>query len=176
MDDDQVEDDCLEKGRSTLPLRPHVRARTCGRRGQLGEQVDRHARAAKRRIPAHDLAYQPILGRRSGRADSGAREAPAHRRDRSDLGSSRRITRRARARLLGLDEVPCIAGPRPASFEPREAPAYLVEDEPGPVAVLDRCRVDDDAHRQPFSVDQGVDFAALHLLTGVVRRNGSSCP
>ena len=30
---------------------------------------DRHARAAKHRIPAHDLAYQPILGRRSGRAD-----------------------------------------------------------------------------------------------------------
>jgi hypothetical protein len=24
---------------------------------------------AKHRIPAHDLAYQPILGRRSGRAD-----------------------------------------------------------------------------------------------------------
>jgi hypothetical protein len=31
--------------------------------------VDRHARAAKHRIPAHDLVYQPILGRRSGRAD-----------------------------------------------------------------------------------------------------------
>jgi len=34
----------------------------------LGEHVDRHARAAKHRIPAHDLVYQPILGRRSGRA------------------------------------------------------------------------------------------------------------
>jgi hypothetical protein len=40
-------------------------------------------------------------------------------------------------------------------------------DEPGPVAVLDRGRVDDDVHRQPFSVDQDVDFAALHLLAGV---------
>jgi hypothetical protein len=39
--------------------------RTC----PLGEHVDRHARAAKHRIPAHDLAYLPILGRRSGRAD-----------------------------------------------------------------------------------------------------------
>jgi hypothetical protein len=28
--------------------------------------------------------------------------------------------------------------------------------------------VDDDLHRQPFAVDQGVDFAALHLLAGVV--------
>jgi hypothetical protein len=28
-----------------------------------------HARAAKHRIPAHDLAIQPILGRRSGQAD-----------------------------------------------------------------------------------------------------------
>jgi hypothetical protein len=54
----------LEAGPPTLPLRQHARARA-----QLGEQVDRHARAAKRRIPAHDLAYQPIFGRRSGRAD-----------------------------------------------------------------------------------------------------------
>jgi hypothetical protein len=51
----------------TLPLRQRVRARTQGH--QLGEPVDQHARAAKHRIPAHDLAYQPILGRRSGRAD-----------------------------------------------------------------------------------------------------------
>ena len=61
----------------TLPLR-----HTCARaraRAQLGEQVDRHARAAKRRIPAHDLAYQPILGRRlgsSGLAGQGAGDAP----------------------------------------------------------------------------------------------------
>jgi hypothetical protein len=47
-------------------------------------------------------------------------------------------------------------------------PAYLVEDQPGPVAVLDRGGVDHDPHRQPFAVDEGVDFAALHLLAGVV--------
>ena len=28
--------------------------------------------------------------------------------------------------------------------------------------------MDDDPHRQPFAVDQGVDFAAIHLLAGVV--------
>jgi hypothetical protein len=28
--------------------------------------------------------------------------------------------------------------------------------------------VDDDAHRQPFTVDKGVDFAALDPLAGVV--------
>jgi hypothetical protein len=28
--------------------------------------------------------------------------------------------------------------------------------------------VDDDAHRQPFAVDQGVDFAALHLEAAVL--------
>jgi hypothetical protein len=60
-------------GRWVAKLRPAVLATlpsvyTCAR-AQLGEQVDRHARAAKRRIPDHDLAYQPILGRRSGRAD-----------------------------------------------------------------------------------------------------------
>ena len=45
-----------------------------------------------------------------------------------------------------------IAAIGPDQFEPREAPAYLVEDEPGPVAVLDRGRVNADAHRQPFTV------------------------
>ena len=69
-----------------------------------------------------------------------------------------------------------VAAIGPDQFEPREAPAYLVEDEPGPVAVLDRGRVDDDAHRQPFSVDQGVDFAALHLLAGVVTHSLSVSP
>jgi hypothetical protein len=48
---------------------PSTRARAHARGHQLGEHMDRHARAAKHRIPAHDLAYQPILGRRSGRAD-----------------------------------------------------------------------------------------------------------
>jgi hypothetical protein len=28
--------------------------------------------------------------------------------------------------------------------------------------------MDDDQHRQPFAVDQGVDFAVLDLLAGVV--------
>ena len=28
--------------------------------------------------------------------------------------------------------------------------------------------MNDDAHRQPFTVDQGVDFAAIHLLASVV--------
>jgi hypothetical protein len=28
--------------------------------------------------------------------------------------------------------------------------------------------VDNHPHRQPFAVDQGVDFTALHLLSGVV--------
>src|SRR5271165_505897 len=61
-----------------------------------------------------------------------------------------------------------VAAISPDQFEPREAPAYLVEDQPGPVAVLDRGGVGHDPHRQPFAVDQGVDFAALHLLAGVV--------
>jgi hypothetical protein len=56
----------------------------------------------------------------------------------------------------------------PDQFEPREAPAYLVEDQPGPVAVLDRVRVDDDARRQSFDVDQGMNFPTLDLLAGVV--------
>ena len=38
----------------------------------------------------------------------------------------------------------------------------------GTIAVLDRGGVDNHPHRQPFAVDQGVDFTALHLLSGVV--------
>jgi len=48
--------------RATSPPVTRARARVTGGRGhQLGEHVDRHARAAKHRIPAHDLAIQPIL-------------------------------------------------------------------------------------------------------------------
>jgi hypothetical protein len=61
-----------------------------------------------------------------------------------------------------------VAAIGPDQLEPREAPAYLVEHQPGSVAVLDRDGVDDDPHRQPFAVDQGVDFAALDLLASVV--------
>jgi hypothetical protein len=61
-----------------------------------------------------------------------------------------------------------VAAINPDQFEPREAPAYLVEDQPGPVTVLDRGGVNDGPHRQPFAVDQGVDLIAFHLLTGVV--------
>jgi len=60
-----------------------------------------------------------------------------------------------------------VARRRPISVR-RKAPAYLVEDQPGPVAVLDRGGVHDDPHRQPFAVDQGVDLAALDLLAGVI--------
>jgi hypothetical protein len=61
--------------------------------------------------------------------------------------------------------VPAIS---PDQFEPREAPAYLIEDQSGPVAVLNSGGVDNDPHRQPFAIDQVVDLAALHLLAGVV--------
>jgi class 3 adenylate cyclase len=65
-----------------------------------------------------------------------------------------------------------VAAIGPDQFEPGEATAYFVEDDSGPVAVLDRGGVDDDPHRQPFAIDQGVDPAALHLLAGVVTHLG----
>jgi len=42
-----------------------------------------------------------------------------------------------------------VAAIGPYQFEPGEMPAYLVEDEHGPIAVLDRGGVDDDPHRSP---------------------------
>ena len=56
----------------------------------------------------------------------------------------------------------------PDQFEPEETPAYLFEDQAGPIAVLNGGGVDDDPHRQPFGIDQCVDLATLHLLAGVV--------
>src|SRR5215469_1930393 len=53
-------------------------------------------------------------------------------------------------------------------FEPGEAPAYLVENQTGSVAVLNGGGMDNDPHGQPFAVDQGVDIAALDLLAGVI--------
>ena len=61
-----------------------------------------------------------------------------------------------------------VAAIGPDQFEPWEPPTDLVEHKTGPVAVLDRGGMDDDPHRQPFTIHQSVDLAALDLLTGVV--------
>jgi hypothetical protein len=61
-----------------------------------------------------------------------------------------------------------VASIGPDQFEPGEAKTDLVEDQAGSVAILDFGRVDDDPHRQPFTVDQSVDFAALDPLSGVI--------
>jgi hypothetical protein len=45
----------------------------------------------------------------------------------------------------------------------------LSEDEPGPVAILDRGGMNHDTHRPPFAVDQRADFAACQ------RRNPFGC-
>jgi hypothetical protein len=73
--------------------------------------------------------------------------------------------RRLCERSFNLPGVMAAIGPD--QFEPRETVAYLVEDQPGLVAVLDRGGMDDDSNQPPFAVDQGVDFATLYL-TGVV--------
>jgi len=75
---------------------------------------------------------------------------------------------RGHFRHRGVNLPRAIAAISPDQFEPREAAAYLVEDETSPVTVLDRRRMDNDPHRQPFAVDQGVDLATLHPLAGVV--------
>jgi hypothetical protein len=76
-----------------------------------------------------------------------------------DLHAQRRYLCHRSVNLPGV-----VAATGPDQFEPKEA----VEDKLGPVAVLDRGRVDDDAYRQPFTVDPGCGFAALDLLAGVV--------
>ena len=68
---------------------------------------------------------------------------------------------------------PVVTAIRPNQFEPREAPAYLVEHQPGAVAILDRCRVDNDPQRQSFGIDESRNSGAtkqpfwLRLLASV---------
>jgi hypothetical protein len=49
-------------------------------------------------------------------------------------------------RSVNLPRVVAAIGPD--QFEPREAPSYLVEHQPGAVAILDRGRVDNHPHQQ----------------------------
>src|SRR5512136_2207744 len=56
----------------------------------------------------------------------------------------------------------------PDEFEPVEPLADLVEDQGRSIAVLNAGGMNDHTHRQTLGVDQGVDLAALHLLSGVV--------
>ena len=67
----------------------------------------------------------------------------------------------------GVDLPGVVAGVGPDQIEKREAAPHLVEHQRRPVTVLDRGRVDDNAERQAFGVDQRVDLAPLHLLRGV---------
>jgi hypothetical protein len=82
------------------------------------------------------------------------------------LTISRRSPRHLCRRRVNLPSV--VATIRPGQVKPGESTTDCVGDQAGPVAILDFGRVDDDAHRQPFTVDQSVDFAALDPLAGVI--------
>src|SRR6202020_2792944 len=53
-------------------------------------------------------------------------------------------------------------------LQPWKALADLVENQRRAIAVLYAGGVDDHPQRQAFDVDEGVDFAPLHLLSGVI--------
>ena len=61
-----------------------------------------------------------------------------------------------------------VASVGPDKLQPREAVANFVEHESRAITVLHPGRVDDGAHRQALGVDERVNLAALHLLSGVV--------
>jgi hypothetical protein len=67
-----------------------------------------------------------------------------------------------------IDLMGMVASVGPDKLQPREAVANFVEHESRAITVLHPGRVDDDAHRQALGVDERVDLAALHLLSGVV--------
>jgi hypothetical protein len=49
-----------------------------------------------------------------------------------------------------------------------EALADLIEDEDRAIAVVNASRMYDHTQRQAFDIDEGMHFAALHRLAGVV--------
>ena len=61
-----------------------------------------------------------------------------------------------------------VSAVRPHEFEPGKAVADFVEHERRSIAVLHAGRMDDDAQWQTLRIDQRVNFAAFHLLAGVV--------
>jgi len=61
-----------------------------------------------------------------------------------------------------------VAGVGPNELQPWKALANLVKNQGCAVAILHARGVDDHAQRQAFDVDEGMHFAALHLLAGVV--------
>ena len=67
-----------------------------------------------------------------------------------------------------FDRTGVVAGVGPNELQPWKALAHLVENKGCAIAVLYASGVDDHAQRQAFDVDEGVDFAPLHLLAGVV--------
>jgi uncharacterized membrane protein YjjB (DUF3815 family) len=61
-----------------------------------------------------------------------------------------------------------VAGVGPDEFQPSKALADRVENQRRAVTILCAGRMDDHAQRQAFDVDEGVDFASLQRLAGVV--------
>ncbi len=57
---------------------------------------------------------------------------------------------------------------RPDQFEPGKACADFIEHKRRVIAVLNIGGMNNNPQRQAFGVDQGVNFAALHLFAGVV--------
>jgi len=80
-----------------------------------------------------------------------------------DFEAKRRNLGHRRVDLMGV-----VSAVRPNELEPGKAVADFVEHQRRPIAVLDASRMNDDAQRQTFGVDQGVNFAALDLLAGVI--------
>src|SRR5271170_3045795 len=150
------------------------------RTAETGAQQSARALIGNSRFPYsadlhhHDLRPgKPPEGQLDGcEGNEGGLDYPAARQDDEafhvvapldDLHAQQRHLCHRRVNLPGV-----VAAIGPDQFEPREAPAYLVEHQPRAVAVLDRGRVDNHPHRQSLGIDQGVDFAAFHLLASVV--------
>ena len=61
-----------------------------------------------------------------------------------------------------------IAAIGPQKLQPWKASADFVEHEGRAIAILYPGRMDDNAHRQAFGINERVNLAALHFLAGVI--------
>lgn len=68
-----------------------------------------------------------------------------------------------------INDLMCVvAAIGPDQFEPRMALADLIEHQCCAIAILDAGGMNNDADRQSFGVDEGVNLAALHFLAGII--------
>ena len=74
----------------------------------------------------------------------------------------------ARMGLHPVNQLPSVSGIAPDQLEPRKLPYQFLQDQLGPISVLDISRMDHDSRQQSYGVYDDMPFASLDLLARVI--------